>query len=56
MFYFTATGNSLFIVKTLSDEPISIPQALKKGELAYEADETGFVFPDLTAAAPLIVR
>ena len=56
VFYFTATGNSLFIAKSLSDEPISIPQALKKGELSYEADEIGFVFPDYAASAPMIVR
>ena len=56
VFYFTATGNSLFIAKSLSDSPISIPQELKKDKLSYEADEIGFVFPDYAAAAPLIVR
>ncbi len=56
VFYFTATGNSLFIAKSLSDAPISIPQELKKDNLSYEADEIGFVFPDYAAAAPLIVR
>lgn len=56
VFYFTATGNSLFIAKQLSDNPLSIPQELKKNSLEYTADEIGFVFPDYTAAAPLIVR
>ena len=56
VFYFTATGNSLFIAKSLADNPISIPQALKKGELKYEADEIGIVFPDYAASAPMIVR
>lgn len=56
IFYFTATGNSLFIAKQFSEEPLSIPQELKKGEQAYEADEIGFVFPDYTASAPMIVR
>ena len=56
VFYFTATGNSLFVAKQLSDEPISIPQELKKTELSYEADEIGFVFPDYAASAPMIVR
>lgn len=56
VFYFTATGNSLFIARSLSDEPLSIPQELKKSNLSYEADEIGFVFPDYAAAAPLIVR
>ena len=31
VFYFTATGNSLFIAKQFSDAPLSIPQELKKG-------------------------
>lgn len=54
--YFTATGNSLFIAKQLSDSPLSIPQELKKADLIYEADEIGFVFPDYAAAVPVIVR
>lgn len=56
VFYFTATGNSLFIARQFSDNPLSIPQELKKEPQNYEADEIGFVFPDYTAAAPLIVR
>lgn len=56
VFYFTATGNSLFVARQFSDEPISIPQELKKSELTYEADEIGFVFPDYAASAPMIVR
>ena len=56
VFYFTATGNSLFVAKQLSDNPLSIPQELKKNELVYEADEIGFVFPDYAASAPMIVR
>ena len=56
VFYFTATGNSLFVARSFSDEPLSIPQELKKGGQTYEADEIGFVFPDFTASAPMIVR
>ena len=56
VFYFTATGNSLFVAKQFSDNPLSIPQELKKDELVYEADEIGFVFPDYVASAPMIVR
>lgn len=56
VFYFTATGNSLFIAKQLSDSPLSIPQELKKTDFTYEADEIGFVFPDYAAAVPVIVR
>jgi len=56
VFYFTATGNSLFVAKQLCDNPLSIPQELKKKKLVYEADEIGFVFPDYVASAPMIVR
>lgn len=56
VFYFTASSNSLFVAKILSDSPLSIPQELKKYDLVYEADEIGFVFPDYAASAPLIVR
>lgn len=56
VFYFTATGNSLFVARQLSDDPISIPQELKKSELKYEADEIGFVMPDYAGAIPKIVR
>lgn len=56
VFYFTATGNSLYVARALSAEPISIPQALKNGQLDFEADEIGIVFPDYAASAPLMVR
>lgn len=54
--YFTATGNSLFVARQLSDSPISIPQVLKKQELVYEADEIGIVCPDYAGAIPKIVQ
>ena len=56
VFYFTATGNSLFVARQFSDSPISIPQELKKKDLTYEADEIGIVCPDYAGAIPKIVR
>ena len=56
VFYFTATGNSLFVARQLSDSPISIPQELKKEEMVYEADEIGIVCPDYAGAIPKIVQ
>ena len=56
VFYFTATGNSLFVARQFSDNPLSIPQELKKGKQTYEADEIGFVFPDYASGAPVIVQ
>lgn len=29
LFYFTATGNSLYAAKQLEEHPVSIPQAMK---------------------------
>ena len=52
VFYFTATGNSLFVARQFSDTPLSIPQELKKKDLAYEADEIAFVCPDYAGAIP----
>ena len=45
VFFFTGTGNCLYVAKNLSDNPISIPQAMKKNEFNYEADEIGIVYP-----------
>lgn len=59
IFYFTATGNSLYIARELAGESgklLSIPQVLKDDSLNFEADEIGFVFPDYAASAPLILR
>ena len=56
VFYFTATGNSLFVARQFSDTPLSIPQELKNNDLTYEADEIAFVCPDYAGAIPKIVR
>lgn len=56
VFYFSATGNSLYVARSFSDEPISIPQVIHHPGTVYEADEIGFVFPDYAASAPQIVR
>lgn len=56
VFYFTATGNSLFAAKHFSNAPLSIPQVIKQSDLTFEADEIGFVFPDYRASAPEIVK
>ena len=57
IFYFTATGNSLFVARELGGKNIiSIPQALKKGELEYEADEIGIVYPVYGHMPPNLVK
>ena len=56
VFYFTGTGNSLYIARQLSDNTVSIPQAMKKGELSYEAEEIGIVYPIYGHMPPNMVR
>lgn len=56
VFYFTATGNSLYVARHFSDSPLSIPQVMKKDNLVFEADEIGLIFPDYQAKAPEMVR
>ena len=56
VFYFTGTGNCLYVAKSLSDNPISIPQAMKKSEFTYEAEEIGIVYPIYGQMPPNMVR
>ena len=44
-FYFTATGNSLYVAKRIGGELFSIPQMLKNGKSDFEDEAIGFVFP-----------
>jgi ferredoxin len=43
--YFTATGNSLHIAKSLGGELLSIPQLIKEGTYDFTDDKIGIVFP-----------
>ena len=61
VFYFTATGNSLYVAKQLSEEIYSIPQLLKKYDLGEEKlefhdDVIGLVYPVYAWGAPRIVE
>lgn len=57
IFYFTGTGNSLYVAKSLSERIISIPQAIKQGIKEYDDDDViGFVYPTYGHAAPRIVK
>ena len=56
VFYFTGTGNCLYTARELSDQVISIPQAMKNNEMTYEAEEIGFVYPVYGMMPPNMVR
>ena len=45
VFYFTGTGNSLYVAKQLEEKRISIPQAIHEEELVFEGDTIGVVCP-----------
>lgn len=55
IFYFTATGNSLYVAKQLDDICISIPQALK-GNLNFTDDKIGIVCPIYGHEMPKMVK
>ncbi|MFC2091781.1 EFR1 family ferrodoxin [Elusimicrobiota bacterium] len=56
VFYFTSTGNNLYIAKKLGGKLYSIPKVLKKGTLEFEDDRIGIVFPCYYFGTPRIVR
>ena len=45
LFYFTATGNSLYVAKQFDQEPISIPQVINQENLVFEDETIGVVWP-----------
>lgn len=56
IFYYTATGNSLFVARHIEKNPISIPQELKKENLNYEDEIIGIVAPIYAGELPKTVR
>ena len=56
IFYFTGTGNSLYVAKELDEEIISIPQAIKKKRLEFAVDSIGIVCPIYGHEMPGMVK
>jgi len=56
VFYFTATGNSLYVAKRLGGKLVSIPQGLEAGEADYSDDVIGVVCPCYMGGIPRIVK
>ena len=54
--YFTATGNSLYVAKTLGGERLSIPQLLRENRYHIKADKIGIITPVYGFDLPKIVR
>lgn len=55
VFYFTATGNSLYAARCFGEELISIPQALKQKNQIYKDSQIGVVCPIYAGELPGIV-
>lgn len=55
IFYFTATGNSLYVARKFEEEPISIPQALHQDNLMFKDETIGIVWPVYAGEPPKIV-
>lgn len=55
IFYFTGTGNSLYVAKKFSENPISIPQIIDNDNLNFEDDEIGIVCPVYCHIPPKMV-
>ncbi len=45
IFYFTSTGNCLYIAKKFKAELYSIPQVLKGTQFEFEDDKIGIIVP-----------
>ena len=56
IFYFTATGNSLYVASCLDEVRVSIPQALHDPVRAYRARTIGIVCPVFAGEMPEMVR
>lgn len=56
VFYFTATGNSLYAAKELDAHPVSIAQAIHDPNKAYQADTIGIVCPVFGHEMPELVK
>lgn len=58
LFYFTSTGNNLYVAKRLSQaQRFSIPKLLKLGDgISFEDDKIGFIFPCYFLGTPRIVE
>ena len=56
VFYFTATGNSLYAAKQMDENRISIAQAIHDNKKIYTADRIGIVCPIFGHEMPQLVK
>ena len=56
VFYFTGTGNSLYVAKQFDPKPMSIPQVMRNEEREFFADSIGLIAPIYGYELPLMVK
>ena len=56
IFYFTATGNSLYAARYLEEELISIPQVMDQEKLEFAGERIGVVCPVYGHEVPPMVK
>lgn len=56
IFYFTGTGNSLYVARALDSEPVSIPQIIHRDRLVFNAEQIGIVCPVYGHEMPAMVK
>ena len=56
LFYFTGTGNSLYVAGQIEDTSISIPQVIHNKNLNFSADTIGIVTPIYGHEVPPMVK
>ncbi|MCL2168757.1 MAG: EFR1 family ferrodoxin [Defluviitaleaceae bacterium] len=56
IFYFTGTGNSLAVAKSIGGNLVSIPQIIDEPDQHYKDDAIGVIFPTYGLAMPKMVR
>lgn len=56
VFYFTGTGNSLYVAKELDAQPMSIPQVIHSSDLNFRDDSIGIVCPIYGHEMPAMVK
>lgn len=54
-FYFTATGNSLYVAKQFDANLISIPQVINNDNLSFQDETIGIVCPVFDNLPPQFV-
>ena len=56
IFYFTGTGNSLYVAKQLDEIQLSIPQVIHDADLSFKASSIGIVCPIYGHEMPEMVK